>query len=72
MNELARELGRRLVIGVGRIGARAVTQAYGSVLRDVASISREVEAVASRAQSRIEEAFGESLKETPKHDPRRR
>jgi hypothetical protein len=65
---LPQELPRQLVIGLGRVGARAIASAVGSVLRDGERIVKDVDRRISRARARAEAL----LRDTDDDEPRAR
>ena len=69
-NEIVAEIGRRVLVGFGRVGARALARAQASVLGDVREFSREIESRAGAAQARLEELLGQppqDVSQAPKH-----
>jgi hypothetical protein len=52
---LAAHFGRELLIGLGRIGGRAVASAAKSVMKDGTNIARQAQARLERAAERIDE-----------------
>ena len=56
---LIQEASRKLIVGLGRIGARAAANAYRSVLDDVGTVAEQAKAKVDRARSDFSRFLGE-------------
>jgi hypothetical protein len=50
---------RQILVGLGRIGARAAANAYRSVLNDVGTVAEQAKAKIDRARSNFSRFLGE-------------
>jgi hypothetical protein len=56
--QIGAALGRQLLVGLGRIGGRALAASAKSVMRDGRAIAKEAQDRLDRASERIDEMIG--------------